>query len=112
MLHQAAEHFYACLLLVLTNYRPKTHNIKTLHHMAINATIPDTLLNTVFNSQNRFEKRCFELLKQAYVNARYSEHYRITQKELAWLFEEVTKLRAVVEQACHAHIDALKRANN
>ena len=32
-LHQATERFYAAILLVFTNYRPKIHDLETLAHM-------------------------------------------------------------------------------
>lgn len=32
-LHQATEHTYAALLLVLTTYSPSTHNVKFLHFL-------------------------------------------------------------------------------
>ena len=31
------------------------------------------------------EQRCFELLRRAYVDARYSPHYKISAEELTWL---------------------------
>ncbi|NQY75297.1 MAG: nucleotidyltransferase domain-containing protein, partial [Candidatus Margulisbacteria bacterium] len=34
-LHQAAERFYACIILVLTNYKKNTHNLKHLNSLAI-----------------------------------------------------------------------------
>jgi uncharacterized protein len=34
LLHQAVERYFACILLVYTNYRPKTHNIKALYSFA------------------------------------------------------------------------------
>jgi hypothetical protein len=33
---------------------------------------------------NRFEQRCWELLRRAYVDAGYSPHYKISDEELAW----------------------------
>lgn len=47
-LHQVTERLYACLLLVISNYRPKTHNIKVLHRMAIEKTSPDSPLIQLF----------------------------------------------------------------
>ena len=107
-LHQAAERFYACLLLVVSNYRPKTHNVKVLHRMAIEKTSPESPLISLFKDENRFQKRCFELLRRAYVDARYSQYYKITNEELEWLFNEVSQLKVIVKQVCEAHINHLK----
>ncbi|MBB3320555.1 putative transcriptional regulator, partial [Rhizobium sp. BK181] len=45
-------------------------------------------------------RRCFELLSRAYVEARYSSQYEITQEELAWLTERVRSLQEVVKTVC------------
>ena len=52
----------------------------------------------------------FEKLKEAYVKARYSKHYRITADELAWLGEHVGALGKVVEVICAERIDELERS--
>ncbi len=49
---------------------------------------------------DRFSRRCFELLRQAYVNARYSSHFKVTDIELAWLCERIALLQKLVGEAC------------
>jgi hypothetical protein len=56
----------------------------------------------------RFGKRCFELLREAYVKARYSMHYPITTEELTLLIERVTELQAVVETVCRERLAELE----
>jgi hypothetical protein len=56
------------------------------------------------------DRRMFEKLKAAYVKARYSKHYRISEDELAWLGERVEALGRVVEVICGEHIAALERS--
>jgi uncharacterized protein len=80
-LHQAAEHAYAALLLTFTLYLPATHDLVTLHKRAVEL---DPRLYAVWSDGRkpfvrggRFGKRCFELLRDAYVKARYSRHYHI-----------------------------------
>jgi HEPN domain-containing protein/predicted nucleotidyltransferase len=111
-LHQATERFYACLLLVTSNYRPKTHNLKILHRMAVELTGKDARLTSLLPTNQRFEKRCFELLRRAYIDARYSEHFKITEEELAWLFAQINQLKTAVNQLCEGHLDILKRGEN
>jgi predicted transcriptional regulator len=53
---------------------------------------------------SRFEKRCWELLRRAYVEARFSKHYAITAEELAWLTERISDLQGRVERACRAYL--------
>lgn len=80
LLHQAAERFYHCLFLVRTLYSPKTHNLNRLRSQTEQL---EPRLAAVWPGESKFERRCYELLRGAYVNARYSRHYRITPEELA-----------------------------
>lgn len=105
-LHQAAETLYQGLLQVLTLYSPKSHNLIRLRNM----TEPlEPRLRDVWPHDTKFQKRCFELLRAAYVKARYSRHYRITDEELAFLTERIDLLREVVRGACEARIEELRR---
>lgn len=101
-LHQATERLYHCTLLVLTLYSTKSHKLNFLRSQAERlapALIP------AWPRDTRFAKRCFELLRRAYVDARYSPHYRISAEELDWLIERVGVLRQLVEQVCRQHLD-------
>lgn len=80
-LHQAAERFYHCALLVLTLYSPKSHKLNFLRSHA-EEIAPDLI--AAWPRADKFSRRCFELLRQAYVNARYSPHYEISDEELRW----------------------------
>ncbi len=100
-LHQSVERYYSCLLLVLTNYRPKSHNIKMLHSLALQHC---DALKPVFPQNEKYNRRCFQLLKKAYIEARYSEHYSINEDELMWLVAEIEKLRALIEVCCRDNI--------
>ena len=93
-LHQAVEHTYHTLLLVLTLYSPKSHKLNFLRDQAENVARD---LIPVWPRDTKFARRCFELLQQAYVNARYSPHYRITREELDWIVERVELLQAEVK---------------
>ena len=103
-LHQAVERFLGCVALVFTNYRPKTHDIKRLQSLCIQQ---DAQFRNLFPSDTKFHRRCFEQLKRAYIDARYSEHFSITEEELNLLAAEVGKLQMMTEQVCRARIDSL-----
>ncbi len=100
-LHQATEHLYACLLLVLTNYKPYTHNLKQLNSLAISQ---DKRIAEIFPQESKIQRRRFQLLKNAYVDARYSEHYKISQEELIWLAERVKHLQQLTGMLCQEKI--------
>jgi len=97
VLHQSAERFYHCTLLVLTLYSPKSHKLNFLRSHA-EEIAPELI--AAWPRSDKFSRRCFELLKQAYVNARYSPHYEISDEELRWLTERVATLQEVVREVC------------
>jgi predicted nucleotidyltransferase/HEPN domain-containing protein len=95
LLHQATERFYHTALLVLTLYSPKSHKLNFLRSQAENVA-PDLI--AVWPRDTKFGQRCFELLRQAYVNARYSKHYKITAEELEWIGDRVQALAELVRR--------------
>ncbi|HEV7288857.1 nucleotidyltransferase and HEPN domain-containing protein [Sphingomonas sp.] len=100
-LHQTAERFYHCALLTLTLYSPKSHKLNFLRAQA--EPLVHELI-AVWPRDTKFARRCFELLQQAYVNARYSPHYKITPEELAWLVERIDVLQNVVRDVCERRL--------
>ncbi|MBJ7439288.1 MAG: HEPN domain-containing protein [Sphingopyxis sp.] len=106
--HQATERFYHCALLVLSLYSPKSHRLNFLRSQCEQIT---PALVEAWPRDDKFSRRCFELLRLAYVNARYSPHYKISAEELNWIGERVTVLEGLVEKICRDHIAALGSAD-
>ena len=104
-LHQASEHLYHCILLVVTLYSGKAHNLAFLRKKA---EAIDPRLAEAWPRETKFERRCFELLREAYVKARYSEHYKISAEELAWLTERVDVLRELTVRVCQERLGQLR----
>ena len=103
-LHQAAERLYHCVLLVCTFYTPHNHNLVFLRTQAERL---DLRLVDAWPRTTRKDRAMFEKLKDAYVKARYSKHYRISAEELAWLGERVEELGRIVHIVCSERIAAL-----
>lgn len=99
--HQATERFYHCTLLVLTLYSPKSHRLNFLRSHAEDIA-PE--LVEAWPRADKFSRRCFELLREAYVNARYSPHYEITGKQLEWIGERVEVLENLVREVCERRL--------
>ncbi|CAN5360803.1 nucleotidyltransferase and HEPN domain-containing protein [soil metagenome] len=99
--HQAAERFYHCALLVLTLYSPKSHKLNFLRSHC-EEIAPELI--AAWPRDDKFSRRCFELLRQAYVNARYSPHYKISDEELTWLGLHIAKLQALVKAVCEQRL--------
>jgi len=106
-LHQATERLYHCVLLVCTFYTPHVHNLAFLRSQA---ELIDRRLVDAWPRDNRRERSMFEKLKEAYVKARYSSHYRISAEELAWLGERVEELCQTVMRLCNERIAELEKA--
>ncbi|MCA0210932.1 MAG: HEPN domain-containing protein [Proteobacteria bacterium] len=106
-LHQAVETIYACFLLTTTLYFPRSHNIKFLRSLAESR---EPRLVEAWPRDSKIDRRRFELLKRAYVEARYSASYEISAADLEALAASAERLRAIVEAVCGAHIADLKKA--
>jgi len=106
-LHQTTEYLYHCVLLVCTFYTPHVHNLSFLRTQAERI---DPRLIDAWPRETKADRSSFEKLKEAYVKARYSRHYQITEAELAWLSERIECLSKAVEVICAERIEILERA--
>jgi len=105
LLHQTVERLYNCALLVCSFYSPHVHNLAFLRTQAerIDPRLADAWPREAKADRSRFEK-----LKEAYIKARYSKHYRISDEELAWLGERVDELAGIVATICQERIAQLE----
>jgi len=103
-LHQAAEAVYRMLLLTVTQYAPATHHLGKLrqHCEAI-----DPRLAEAWEPQKRPYKRYFELLRRAYVEARYSPAYETSPEILKWQAERIGRLLDIADASCRERLDKL-----
>ena len=105
-LHQAAETAYACFLLVHTFYFPRTHNLKFLRSLAEDK---DRRLVEAWPRESKLERRPFELLKRAYVEARYSDAYKIGADDLEAIGSAVRTLRGIVDTTSRERLEHLRQ---
>ena len=103
-LHQATERFYAAILLVHTGHKPRTHDIERLGKLS-SLHVPG--LARVFPRATPEEERRFDLLKRAYVDARYDPDYAITREDLDYLGERVREFKALASESCRSRIDRM-----
>lgn len=92
--HLATERAYICFLLVRKLYFPKSHNIKFLRSLAEDS---EPRLIAAWPRDRRLDRRRFQLIKRAYVEARYSTAYAIDTEDLAAILASVRALRDCVE---------------
>jgi predicted transcriptional regulator len=50
------------------------------------------------------QKKCFDLLNEAYVRARYDSGYKITKEQLEYLAERVKVLQKLTKKICEDKI--------
>jgi len=97
LLHQATERYYHAAILVFTGYKQRTHDIELL---GVQAGEQHALMVDLLPKTAPDDKHLFDLLKKAYIDARYSMSYRITSEELAELQKRVLVLADRVREAC------------
>ncbi|WP_245678999.1 nucleotidyltransferase and HEPN domain-containing protein [Asticcacaulis taihuensis] len=105
LLHQTTEALYHCVLLVLTLYSPKSHRITMLRSQA---EALDDRLKAIWPADSKLHRQAFDRLRRAYVEARYSAEYTVSDEELAWLVERVTRLQEIVGTICHDRLNQAK----
>lgn len=101
MLHQACEKYYYTILMVFTNYHPKSHKIQELRGMAKRFSMD---LEAVFPLNTAAEKECFDLLCRAYIEARYNRNFSISLEQLEYLISRTEILKDVIERLCREKI--------
>jgi predicted nucleotidyltransferase/HEPN domain-containing protein len=106
-LHQATETAYACFLLVRTLYFPRSHNIKFLRSLAEDN---EPGLIEAWPRASKLDRRRFELLKRAYVEARYSASYDLSREDLKALSGCVQRLRELIEGVALERLEQLRQA--
>ena len=97
LLHQATESFYNAILLVFSGYKPKLHDIKKLRKRT-NGYHRD--LFKVFPLNTPDQRESFDLLRRAYIEARYSKDYEISKEQMEYLIRRIELLKKVTEQIC------------
>ncbi len=107
-LHQTVEAAYVAVLLLTGFYAPRSHNIKFLRALA-ETKAPSVA--AAWPRETRAERKPFEKLKRAYVDARYNQDsFHITMAELEHMKSSAEHLITLVREACDARMAELKRA--
>lgn len=105
LLHQATERLYICHLLVSTLYFPRSHNIKFLRSLSEDK---EPRLVDAWPRATKIDRSRFERLKRAYVEARYSASYAITNDDLGALAASIERLRGIVVEVSEERLADLK----
>lgn len=102
-LHQACENLYNSIILTFTLYSPKEHSLIKLSAKAKTHSLKSS---AAFPRDTEEEKRLFDLLQVAYVQARYNLHFCVTKEDIEALIPKVELLRDITQQCCEERINA------
>ncbi len=102
-LHQACENFYNSIILTFTLYSQKEHSLIKLSARAKTHSLESS---QAFPRDTEEEKRLFDLLQEAYIQARYNKLFRVTQEDIEALIPKVELLRDIAKQSCEERIKA------
>ncbi len=101
LLHQSTEYFLKAIPLVYVLYGYKEHDLEFL----INKCNPHTLeLASVFPCNTPKEKHLFDLLRRAYIEARYNDDFVVAKEDIDALIPKIEQLRNIVETVCRERI--------
>ena len=101
-LHQATEYLLKTVPLVYILYRYKEHDLEFLLEKCKLHTLE---LARVFPRNTPEEKRLFELLQRAYVEARYNDEFVVTKDDIDALLPKIEMLRDIVERVCRERFE-------
>lgn len=66
-------------------------------------------MTEAFPRDQHRERAWFNTLNEAYVKARYSKHFEISEEALVWLHERTVVLLDLVRQVCAERLQLLAR---
>jgi len=100
-LSQSTEGLFFAVLLVFTGYKPKSHNLERISEMVCDI-LPE--FSDVFPLKTDKERVNFDLLKKAYIDARYKQDYKVEKEALEYLYERILVLDDLVKKVCEEKI--------
>lgn len=102
-LHQVTEHLIKAIPLSFILYGHKEHDLNYLLEKTRQHTLE---LTTVFPRDTEEEKRLFNLLRRAYLEARYNrKNFIVTKEDIDALVPKIELLRDIVEKVCKERFD-------
>ncbi len=96
MLHQAAEQALHTMLQLKTGLRVVAHNLDKLYRYC--CMVCYQLPEIVLGNNKESDKRLFNLLQKAYIDARYKSNYSINAMDLLTLTDIVRKLNELLKK--------------
>lgn len=104
-LYQTIEGLYSVILLVFTGKKPKLHNLLKYRN-AVKGFSKE--LDTIFPfpTNDKYEYNLFDLLKRAYIGAKYKKEYEITEKEVLEIKKRLKLMMDITDELCFKRIES------
>ena len=99
--HQASENAIITFLLVHTGYKPKTHDLEILRRKV--QSIEPSFAQW-FDLTDMVGRHHFDLLRRAYIEARYSKAYSISLAELQFIEARIDRFKRQVNVFCQQEL--------
>ena len=101
MLHQVCENAFVAANLVLKDDRRKQHDLVKLQKEA--AIYEPEFLHS-FPKETPRDKYIFDLIRRAYIDARYKRNYTVTEEELKEMATMSENFLGIAERLCRRKI--------
>lgn len=101
MFHQACENAFVAANLVLKDDRRKQHDLVKLQKEA--AIYEPEFLHS-FPKETKRDKYIFELIRRAYIDARYKKNYKVNEQELVEMADMAKNFLVISERLCKRKI--------
>ncbi len=100
-LHQATENYLSAIILTSSLYKPKKHD---LIEIIDETKLFTTVVVNIFPEYNKKTDRLFQLLYDAYIQARYNKKFVVTKNDIDELLEKITVLKEKTKEVCEEKI--------
>ncbi|OUS23781.1 hypothetical protein A9Q99_27490 [Gammaproteobacteria bacterium 45_16_T64] len=108
-LHQMTEHLFASYLATMTHYKPRTHR---LFELRAETKKLNRHISEIFPSVEKQDKKDFSFFCDAYIDARYKEHYDVNDEQIDRLMLRVEAFQHWVYEECLRAIDSFVPEEN
>jgi len=106
-LYQAIEAIYSVILLVFTGKKPKLHNLLKYRN-AVKGFSTDLDAIFPFPTKDKYEFNLFDLLKRAYIGAKYKKEYEIGMNDVIEINKRIKVMLDITDEICLNRIESYK----
>ena len=106
-LYQVIEGLYSVILLVFTGNKPKLHNLYKYRN-SVRGFSKELDSIFPFPTKDKYEYNLFDLIKRAYIGAKYKEEYEITIEEVNDINSRIIEMMKITETICSERINSYK----